>query len=133
MKNKSVTSELCKKLKVLRHSRGWSQGQLAERFGVSTQRVSRYERGLIIPPTEMTVRIASVYNVSLDYLLRGEDAPVSKIRNQLLLERIEEIDSLSAEDQRVLTILLDAFIKKRKFETLIKNNEQEEELLYAGK
>ena len=43
---------------------------------------------------------------------------VNKIKNQELLKRIEEIEKLEDDDQRVLTILLDAFIKKRKFEVL---------------
>jgi hypothetical protein len=37
---------------------------------------------------------------------------------QELLKRIEEIDNLEDENQWVLTILLDAFNKKRKFEVL---------------
>lgn len=43
---------------------------------------------------------------------------VNKIKNQELLKRIEKIEQLEDDDQRVLTILLDAFIKKRKFEVL---------------
>ena len=43
---------------------------------------------------------------------------VNKIKNQALLKRIEEIESLPEEDQLVLTNLLDAYIKKHKFELL---------------
>lgn len=111
--------DLPNKLKKLRQSRGWSQGQLGKKLGVNVQRVSKYERGIISPPLNMVVKIASVFEVSLDYLLRNENnVAVNKIKNQELLKRIEEIENLEDEDQRVLTVLLDAFIKKRKFEVL---------------
>lgn len=131
MSDKMVSKGFSNKLKKLRHDHGWSQGQLAKKLGINTQRVSKYERGVITPPSDMMVKIASVYDVSLDYLLReAPNTAVSKIKNKALLKRIEEIENLSEDDQRVLTILLDAFIKKRKFETLIGSSKQEEELLY---
>lgn len=126
-----VSKRLSDKLKKLRHDRGWSQGQLAKKLGVNTQRISKYERGIITPPTVMMVKIASTYDVSLDYLLGSEsNTAVSKITNQALLKRIEQIEHLSENDQKVLTILLDAFIKKRKFETFLKESAKEEEQLY---
>jgi len=133
MSDKMVSKGFSDKLKKLRHDRGWSQGQLAKKLGINAQRVSKYERGVITPPSDMMVQIASVYDVSLDYLLReASNTAVSKIRNKTVLKRIEEIENLSEDDQRVLTILLDAFIKKRKFETLIGSSKQEEKLLYEG-
>jgi len=118
-KNGANLLDLPNKLKKLRQSRGWSQGQLGKKLSVNVQRVSKYERGIISPPLNMVVKIASVFEVSLDYLLRNENnVAVNKIKNQELLKRIEEIENLEDEDQRVLTVLLDAFIKKRKFEVL---------------
>jgi hypothetical protein len=65
------------------------------------------------------VKIASVFDVSLDYLLRDEaDVAINKIKSRELLKHIEEIEKLPEEDQVVLTSLLDAFIKKHKFEQL---------------
>ncbi len=43
---------------------------------------------------------------------------VNKISSQELLKQIEEIEKLPEEDQRILTNLLDAYIKKYKFEQL---------------
>lgn len=133
MDKKMISIGFTSKLKKLRHDRGWSQGQLAKKLNVNTQNISKYERGVITPPTDMMVKIASIYDVSLDYLLRNEsNTAASKIKNQTLLRKIEEIDNLSEDDQRVLTILLDAFIKKRKFEAMIGSSKQEEELLYKA-
>lgn len=120
--NTAFPSDLPDKLKKLRQSHGWSQGQLGQRLGINVQLVSKYERGVVCPPTPMMVKISSVFNVSLDYLLRDDaDTAVNKIKNQALLEKLEEIESLPEEDQRVLTSLLDAYIKKHKFEVLVQS------------
>ncbi len=121
-KDDTILLNLPDKLKKLRLSRGWSQGQLGNKLGVNVQRVSKYERGIISPPLNMVVNIASVFEVSLDYLLRNENnLAVNKIKNQELLKHIEEIETLEDEDQHLLTVLLDAFIKKRKFEALVQS------------
>lgn len=117
--NKAFSTTLPDKLKRLRQSHGWSQGQLGQKLGINVQLVSKYERGVVCPPTPMMVKISSTFNVSLDYLLRDDtNTAVNKIKNQELLKKIEEIESLPEEDQRVLTNLLDAYIKKHKFEVL---------------
>lgn len=117
--NKAFSTELPDKLKRLRQNLGWSQGQLGQKLGINVQLVSKYERGVVCPPTPMMIKISSIFNVSLDYLLRGDaNTAVNKIKNQDLLKKIEEIESLPEEDQRVLTNLLDAYIKKHKFELL---------------
>jgi hypothetical protein len=46
---------------------------------------------------------------------------IYKMRNPKLLKQIEYIERLEDEDQRVLTILLDDYIKKHKFELLAQN------------
>lgn len=120
--NTAFPPDLPDKLKKLRQSHGWSQGQLGQRLGINVQLISKYERGVVCPPTPMMVKISSVFNVSLDYLLRDDaDTAVNKIKNQALLKKLEEIENLPEEDQRVLTSLLDAYIKKHKFEVLVQS------------
>lgn len=117
--SKAIISGLPDKLKKLRQGRGLSQGQLGNKLGVNVQLISKYERGVVCPPTNMVVKIASVFDVSLDYLLRDEaNVAINKIKSRELLKHIEAIEQLPEEDQKVLTILLDAFIKKYKFEQL---------------
>lgn len=124
-----ATHELAQRLKHLRHERGWSQGQVAKKLGVNTQRISKYERGIMAPPLHMLVKLAAVYEVSLDYLLRDQRDPAGSLQNKALLKRLEEMGTLSEKDQRVLTILLDTFIKKRKLEEILQTNDLEEMLL----
>ena len=106
-------------LKQLRQQRGWSQGQLAKKIGSDLQRISKYERGIVSPSTEMAVKIASVFQVSLDYLILDEGANIKKVEDSKLLKRVEEITLLPQEDQNILLNLIDAYVKRKKFEELV--------------
>ncbi len=66
---KANLSTLPDKLKKLRQTRGFSQAQLGKKLGVNVQLISKYERGIVCPPTNMMIKIATVFDVSLDYLL----------------------------------------------------------------
>jgi len=108
------------KLKVLRKTNGWSQGQLAKKIGADLQRISKYERGVIWPTMEIMVRLAKVFDVSVDYLIRDkENATISKIKNPILRNQIEEVNNLPEKDMETVVSFLDAFIKRRKFEMLV--------------
>ncbi len=108
------------KLWALRKERGWSQGQLAQKIGADLQRISKYEHGVIWPTMELMVRLAKVFDVSVDFLIRDDkDAAVGKIKNRDLLNQLEEINNLPEKDQETVVSFLDAFIKRKKFEELI--------------
>lgn len=110
---------LHEKLKLARKQKGLTQGQLAKRAGTDSQRISKYERGVLVPTTAILVKLADALEVSLDYLLReAEDRSVGKIRDTVLLDQFTEIDSLPESDKVLVKGLLDAFIKKSKFEIL---------------
>ncbi len=122
MKEKeSVLSEdFPEKLRILRKNRGLSQGQLGKKIGADLQRISKYERGVMLPTMELMVRIAKTFDVSVDFLIRDDkEAAVGKIKNQKLLKQLEEINDLPNDDQETVVSFLDAFIKRRKFEELV--------------
>jgi len=112
--------DFAKKLKKLRQQKGWSQGQLAKKIDSDLQRISKYERGVVTPTTEMAAKIAVVFEVSLDYLILDKEISTTNVENEELLHRLEEIDKLPNSDQDILINLIDAYIKRRKFETLAK-------------
>ncbi len=111
--------ELAGKLKQARTQKGLTQGQLAKRAGTDSQRISKYERGVLVPTTTILVKLADALDVSLDFLLReAEGRAVGKIRDTALLDQFTQIDSLPENDKQLIKGLLDAFIKKSKFEML---------------
>ena len=58
-----------KRLRSLRKELDYSQEQIAELINVSRQSYSRYELGVSEPEFGTLVRLADIFNVSLDYLL----------------------------------------------------------------
>lgn len=63
------------KLQDLRRRTGMSQDTLAERLDVSRQAVSKWERDETMPETEKLVRIAQLFDASLDELLLDREPP----------------------------------------------------------
>lgn len=61
------------RLQELRRKAGMSQDTLAEKLEVSRQAVSKWERDDAMPETEKVIRIARLFDVSLDTLLMGKE------------------------------------------------------------
>lgn len=59
-------------LKQLRNEKGLSQEQLAEKIGLSRQSISKWEQGLSTPDVDNFVKLAEIYNVPIEALLKGE-------------------------------------------------------------
>ncbi len=56
----------------LRKSKGLSQEQLAEELNVARQTVSKWETGQSTPDIEYLSQISDLFEVSTDYLIKGE-------------------------------------------------------------
>lgn len=65
---------LGRRLRELRAQRKQTQEQLAVHLGITTQAVSKWERGEGLPELTMLPAIASFFNVSVDYLLGVDEA-----------------------------------------------------------
>ena len=57
------------RIRDLREDRDWKQRQVAEYLNCSQQVYSNYELGQRDIPTDVLIRLSSLYNVSVDYLL----------------------------------------------------------------
>ncbi|MGO9373073.1 MAG: helix-turn-helix domain-containing protein [Syntrophobacteraceae bacterium] len=108
------------RMKRLRQERGWSQGQLAQQLKVHQKQISGYERGVHLPSTDLLIRIAALYNVSLDYLAfdNREDVRQVRIADRDLLQKLEELDKFSEQDKSTIKAVLDTFILKNRFQKL---------------
>jgi transcriptional regulator with XRE-family HTH domain len=70
-----------KKMRILRERQGMTQKELAQQLGFSRDHVSSLETGRKIPHARLVVRIADLFGVTTDVLMRddlelddGEDA-----------------------------------------------------------
>lgn len=109
------------RLKRLRQEKGWSQAKLAENLSVHQKQISSYERGLHFPQTELLIRIASLFNTSLDFLAFDDrdDIKQMKIADRDLLQKMEAVDQLPEEDKTIIKGVLDSFILKSQFQQLV--------------
>ena len=67
------------KIKTLRKSLGYSQEELAKTINVHQTAVSQWEQGRTTPDIETIKKLASLFNVSVDYLLDRSNAPANPI------------------------------------------------------
>ena len=58
-----------------RKRNGWSQEELAEQLDVSRQSISKWESAQAIPDIQKIIRMADIFGVSTDYLLKDEMEP----------------------------------------------------------
>ena len=59
----------------LRTQKNWSQGDLADALEISRQSVSKWETDASIPELDKLLKLSELFGVTLDELVRGEDAP----------------------------------------------------------
>ena len=68
---------LAEKILKLRTGQNLSQGELADRLEVSRQSVSKWETGQSVPELDKLIKLADLFGVSVDVLVREGDAPHS--------------------------------------------------------
>ena len=61
------------RLQMLREERGWKQSDMARRLWVSQSTYSGYETGKIQVPVDTLLKLADIYDVSMDYLMGRTD------------------------------------------------------------
>jgi len=57
---------------MLRNVRGYSQEEIAEKVGISRQAYAKWESGATVPDIEKCSRLAEVYGVTIDSLMKTE-------------------------------------------------------------
>jgi len=61
------------KLKELRENKGLTQNELAHMLNTSRTTITEYERNTNEPNFDMLIKIADIFNVTIDYLLCRND------------------------------------------------------------
>ena len=101
---------LSENIKNLRKEKGMSQEELAEKLNVVRQTVSKWEQNLSVPDSEMLIRIAEVFDVSVSSLL-GETVETKDTKSELaeISQKLENLNAMMAErNSRSRRILMTA-------------------------
>jgi transcriptional regulator with XRE-family HTH domain len=116
----TLAKEFGQRLRQLREEGSLSQRELAERLGLETAQISRYERGLVMPNAENLIDLARFLRVGVAKLLLGQedDSTPSEppIQDLSLLERFRDVERLSRKDREIVIALIDALIASRQHE-----------------
>lgn len=100
------------RIREYRLKRGLTQGQIAEKLGMTEANFSSYERGKSIPPGDKLKQIAELLDVSTDYLLGQTDDP--SIHREEYLPEVRAIQraakNMTPKDrERMLNMIKAAF------------------------
>lgn len=83
--------ELKETLKLKRKEQNLTQEQLAEKIWVSKKTISNWETGKTTPDIDSLIRLARLFNLSLDHLLLEESEIVENIKKQEEVKAIRKL------------------------------------------
>ena len=104
------------RLKLLRIQKGFSQKDIASKLDLHFTTYGSYERGDAMPPADNLRILAGIFEVSIDYLLEGEeeDAITVDLEDQNLLSLFKEVDKLQNERKNFIKNVIEALLKSEK-------------------
>lgn len=71
----------------MRKEKGWTQSELADKLGITNKAVSKWETGDAFPETAQLVPLATLFDITVDELLRGEKNPnIEREKPQVIQE-----------------------------------------------
>jgi len=93
-----------------------TQQALADRVGIHVIQIHRYESGTSQPSLEVIKKLALALSVTTDSLLfdENERGPGEDLRLQF-----EAVQSMDAEDKKIIASLINAYIKKHQIESVL--------------
>ena len=89
--------EIGKKLKEARLNRDLTQEVIAEKLNVSRQTISNWENEKSYPDIISVIELSNLYSISLDDLLRGDDA---------MMEHLQESTNVVKSNQKLLRAII---------------------------
>lgn len=92
MKNgDGMSNSTGKRLELLRENKGWTKSLVARKLGIkAVSTYANWEYGIRQPDNKMLVKIADLFDVSVDYLLGRTDDPVPNEKEQTFEEWLND-------------------------------------------
>ena len=91
---------IANKIKILRENKGLSQKALADKLGITRSSVNAWEQGISVPSTQYIVELATLFEVSTDYLLNFKN------------DNAINIDGLNDKEVKIILELIYYFKQK---------------------
>lgn len=102
--HKGGEAMLSENIRILRKQKGMSREMMAQQLNVVRQTVSKWEKGISVPDAEMLIKVAGLFQVSVNELLGtniGSEKRENEIVNQLTLLN-EQLANKSRRNRNLL-------------------------------
>jgi transcriptional regulator with XRE-family HTH domain len=93
---KSLAAKIGSSVAAVRKGTGWTQGELAERVGVETETISRFERGATIPSLVTLQKLAVALNTTMADLI-GEGSPMPNDQARVVAAWLSDLSEKDRE------------------------------------
>lgn len=114
MNKDEIAQRVADRIKSSREAKGFNQARLASEAGITPAAISQIESGERTPSTPVLRKLASVLQVSSDYLLGNSNE--SELSDLLQDEKIQtffrDYKNLSSDDQKQIKMLAE-FLKSK--------------------
>lgn len=110
---------MIKNLRLLREERGFSQQKLADMLNISQQAVFKYEKTSNEPDISTLIRIADIFDVTVDYLIGNSEIREKNAKVGAVVLTEQEIGHISrwrilpAEVKTNMDLLIDSINSTR--------------------
>ena len=112
-------------VKRLRKEKGLTMRQLGACVGVSDSAIAQYESGERKPPIDVCVKLANLFDVSLDVLVRGKEK--DRPAGRSLTEVAKGFKALSDEHLEMMIATANAVLAERRFQVRQEKERKETE------
>ncbi|QBG36459.1 helix-turn-helix domain-containing protein [Litorilituus sediminis] len=102
---------LAEKIIKCRKQLGWSQEELAEKMNISRQSVSKWESANSIPDLNRIIKLAEIFDVTTDYLLKDEQE-VSQPNQETKVSNLKQVSMEQASEYVANKLKVSALVTK---------------------
>ncbi|MGE5341437.1 MAG: helix-turn-helix domain-containing protein [Candidatus Omnitrophota bacterium] len=110
--------EIGKRMRALRKSRRYTQDFLCERLSVKRAAYSRVETGDIYPRIAHLIKLSDIYNVSIDYLVKGKETKPKSDKSENGIE-MDKLPDFKRGKTEIRTMIQDMFEDPLLFHTIL--------------
>jgi transcriptional regulator with XRE-family HTH domain len=113
---KKITETLGDRLQQLRKEAGYTQSELAKMIDISHTQIARYELKGVQPPADILNKMADVFGISIDFLVRGEKNKYATetINDAELVNQFKLLSDLPKEEKSLIVKFVGAYIRDYK-------------------
>jgi len=97
-----------------------SQAELAKLTDSTLSHINKIETGKYNPSLDILLKLAEALQVSLDELVAKNGTGEVRIEDQNFAERVKLLNSMTEEERKAVTLIIDAILTRKKMAGVLK-------------